>query len=259
MELNGKVLSDEWEDGVVKEKIAAKVTDRILRAHGVVLERTESKKDQVIGIDFRVPQYKNDPLLVDEKAAVSCWNRDLQTYTMEVYHGGHKDYLGWFNAEHFKTTHYLFVYLRADDDSLKNIWKWEGLLINKKLLQLYVSFLGNILEDVKEIVDWSKISKKKDFVFRLYYEGEDDFANLIFSNKFEWPVINLQLAKPFLMKLSRRRILWECKDGTTTNINEYNYAEIPQETLEHLKAYQERYDEMIADLKAKFESMPVVS
>lgn len=260
VELNKNELSDEWKDGLKKEKIVAALTDEILRKYGIPVQRTNNKKDQYNGIDFRI-KYPDEKATrcYDEKEAVSCYDRDLQTYTIELYHHAHVNHRGWFNGEMHGTTHYLFGYVRADDAELHHIYRWEGLFINKALLKQYVSYLGNLMDDIEEFLDWDKISNKKDFVYTLYYNNESDFAKLIFSKKFEKNVINLMLPKAMLIKMSRRRIIWEEKDGKTAGYFETNCAEIPESTLESLREYQARYDDMINDLRRKLKKNATVS
>lgn len=244
----------EWQDGLEKEKIVARITDLILPHYGMKYNRTDTKKEQDMGIDFIIKDK-----VFDEKAAVSCVLFDLKTYTIEIYHAAHVNHEGWFTSTIAKTTHYLLVYVRATDDTLKEIWRWEGMFINAAILHEYYSYIEDFVAKILPLIDLNKIQKGEDCTLVLYDGGKDDTAKLIFSHKFDEIVINLQLSKSLLLKMCNRDIIWCNKDGEEEYIDTRNYSHIPEETLERLREFKANNDDKVAEVVELFNNLPAVS
>lgn len=246
----------EWQDALEKETIVSAKTDEILLMRMGKTERTEkgNNREQDAGIDFRL-----NNMVVDEKAAFSCWDFDLPTYALEIYHEAHQNHEGWFNSSISETTHYLLVYVRADDKELSHIWKWEGLFMNAKLLHEYYKYIEPFVNEIKPHIDLSKVPKGNNYAFTLYDGGKSDTAKLIISTKFDKDVINLQLSKALLLKMCKRRIAWqEKKNGQTKLSDTISVAYIPNETIERLKQFAEHTDEKVEEFKLFFNQLPSV-
>lgn len=80
--------------------------------------------------------------MVDEKAAIHCWDRDLQTYCFECSTLNNKNKEGWLFQHNSLTTHYSLVYVRATDEELNNITNIEILVIPKKSVLSYLEIFG---------------------------------------------------------------------------------------------------------------------
>lgn len=249
-------LSDEWYCSLEKEKIVSIKTDEIFAKYGLICDRRESKTEQDRGIDFLLSGRK-----VDEKAAVSCIHFNLQTFVAEIYHWEHINKEGWFNNSISETDDYLFVYVRTTGEltAASDIWRYEGLIINAKLLKAYFSFFGDLVKDIKLFLDWDRLSKHKDFTYALYDGGKCDSAKLIFSKKFDAPAINLQLSKALLLEMSKEIFYWKKKNGKEVFIHKKQYAKIPKETIDRLKYCQAHYNEIIENIKKAFNSLPITN
>lgn len=91
------------------------------------------------GIDI-VLQTGQETIWADEKAATSCWNRDLKTYSCELSCNRTKNGYGWFakeNNPYMLNTHIIFIWVKALEEELIHISSVRFLIVDKQVLQKY--------------------------------------------------------------------------------------------------------------------------
>ncbi len=82
MERTIKYFEKRKRDVELTEKVS-KLIDEILKKENFLFIRNNDVKLQKKGVDLIVFNSYGKPHVVDEKYAISCWNKDLQTYSFE--------------------------------------------------------------------------------------------------------------------------------------------------------------------------------
>lgn len=203
-----------------KESIVSSITDSVLRQCGLYPIRTTSVDFQVSGIDF----FLNTPserMLVDEKSANTCWNRDLQTYTIEVINKCNNNDSGWTANGIAQTTHYLLVWIRATDETLSDIWRWEGMLVEKRLIHdLLESFGYTNLELEKLVTEKGSKAGRYGLCYTLYVDERADAkerVNVFLASSHLEKNVNVQLPKSWFEQFAIKHIIWTKGDGIVLN------------------------------------------
>lgn len=114
-----------------------KECDALYSKAGFDISRVRDTALQKRGVDIYLNNW-----VVDEKAAIQYWNKDLQTYCFECSTLNNKDKEGWLFQKNSLTTHYSLVYVRAKDEDLDDITSLEILIIPKKSVLSYLKVLG---------------------------------------------------------------------------------------------------------------------
>lgn len=121
------------------------VLNGIYQMLGWKTRRTDAALD-LRGVDL-IATLPGDPsrdLFIDEKVAARYWDRDLQTYCCELTCNTNRSGLGWFapeQSDYYRTTHLLFVWVRAEDRELRRLNKVEMMLVKKKDLYRYFEYI----------------------------------------------------------------------------------------------------------------------
>lgn len=203
-----------------KENIVSRVSDRIMKECGLYPNRVYDVDRQTKGIDF-VLDTDEDRFYVDEKDANSCWDRDLQTYTIEVINKCNNRDSGWTMNKIAKTTHYLLVWLRATDKSLQHIWRWEGMFVEKRLIQDILSSIGYTNLELEALVQKKGSECGKYGLVYTLYEDERSNAkervNVFLALGHLEKNVNLQLPKEWFKSFATRHIVWEEDKGIILN------------------------------------------
>lgn len=125
-----------------------RVLDALYRYAKIGFYRTDANLD-VHGVDVilsGVGKYRQ--MMVDEKCAIKYWDKELTTYSCELTCSTNKagDGYGWFaqeNNDYMRTTHYAFVWLKANDSSLRHVNEVELVIVSKHDLQAYFQQVCN--------------------------------------------------------------------------------------------------------------------
>lgn len=213
---------------MIKEKRISKKTDEILNRAGLKPERTEDMESQQAGCDF-ILQFKNRTLIVDEKMNSRYWDRPMESYAIELENNGHKvgGNTGWFYNENAKTTHYLFVWIRATDSSLTHITKWEGMFVCKNRLEKLFEMMGcdkdRFHQKVAENGTMTSVGSKYVDLWRAVPEDTSERVCLYQCVQNEESNVNIRLPKSWIKNLSIARIVWNEKNGKVENYDMHPY------------------------------------
>ena len=138
-----------------------RINDEISHADMKFLKNNvDALKGQNIHIDDLQKNYGDVALVkdgkikfVEEKAAITAWNYDLRTYSIEYSSDNNKGGLGWFMNSESKTNSYAFIYPQATDKELTDITKLDVLIVDAKKLRHYMENHGAPIfpEDVERL------------------------------------------------------------------------------------------------------------
>lgn len=121
------------------------VLNGFYRLLGWKTRRTDAVLD-LRGVDLiaTLPGDASRDLFIDEKVAARYWDRDLQTYCCELTCDTNRSGLGWFapeQSDYYRTTHLMFVWVRAEDQELRRLNKVELMLVKKQDLHRYFEYI----------------------------------------------------------------------------------------------------------------------
>lgn len=111
------------------------------------------------GIDVILRRPGSDKMLwVDEKAATSCWNRNLNTFACELTCNSNVSGYGWFAKEqndYYRNTHLGLIWVRALEPECIHISHLTYRVINKADLQNYFLLATGMMksDNTKEFLD----------------------------------------------------------------------------------------------------------
>lgn len=220
------------------EAMVAEKTDEILTQCGILPIRVPDIDLQTKGVDFIIDS-ENERMYVDEKSANSCYNRDIFTYTIELTNICNKNRTGWFFNESAITTHYLFVWPRSESKDLHDIFRWEGMLIEKSIMKAVFELIGYTREELEALVQNKGFMKEATKVYGLYkmaYHGKYESLSLYYCASHIEKNVNLQFPKRWLHHFASRHIIWELDKGIV--LNETKRPEIPdfvQKACEYIR------------------------
>ena len=104
------------------------------------MERVTDPHIQKSGVD--IVYHKNfDSLFIDEKFAIDYRQRDLNTYSFELYSGNNKHSMGWFLNPQSRTTHYMLLWFSSDED-ISKIYSYTACFVSKEKIKKYLSEQG---------------------------------------------------------------------------------------------------------------------
>lgn len=122
------------------ERVSKKI-DEILRAEEILFIRNYDAKLQKKGVDL-ITFPTGVPRNVDEKYAINYWNKNLKTYSFEIYSTNNVKNSGWFTSDNNITQDYMLVWLKSTDESLENIYQLEMAFIEKNAIVNYLAENG---------------------------------------------------------------------------------------------------------------------
>lgn len=216
---------DRKNDMKFESNVAVK-TDEVLKMCGINTIRKTDLDSQNAGIDFEI-ESPDELILVDEKAAVSAYNKNLRTYTIETTNSCNTDGSGWFNNKIAKNTHYLFVWPRSTDVGLTDIWRWEGMFIEKDVLKAVFALIGYSKKDFETFAMSGKYITKKGAKYAILYYGKkkSEAIKVFYNANHIEKNINVQFPKEWLAHFASRHIIWEKDAGIV--YDQSNRPEIP--------------------------------
>lgn len=112
--------------------------ESIYRQLGWSVKRVSREMD-IRGVDAIITIPGVGEILADEKVAAKYWDCELRTYCCELTCDTNKLGAGWFAPEQnsfYQTTHYIFVWVRAEEAELRHITRLEIAVVDKKALQM---------------------------------------------------------------------------------------------------------------------------
>lgn len=177
------------------ERVSKKI-DEILRAEEILFIRNYDAKLQKKGVDL-ITFPTGVPRNVDEKYAINYWNKNLKTYSFEIYSTNNVKNNGWFTSDNNITQDYMLVWLKATDESLENIYQLEMAFIEKDAIVNYLAEngvdLNTILDEFFE--NCTEKENKKEMIINRNIK-------VVQSLKFLEAPVNIIISKDVLLSLS---------------------------------------------------------
>lgn len=230
-------------------KVAA-VSDAVMKICGLLPIRFYDEMRQKEGIDF-ILDMDEARWFVDEKSASKYYYKDLQTYTVEVINSHNKGDSGWINNGIAKTSHYLLVWIRADDKNLSRIWRWEGMFVEKNVIKKILDDMGYSPQELRGLVvtKGTDIPQAKSLIYTLY-ENERSYSkeriNVFLAYGHREKNVNLQFPKSWFESFCIRHIIWLEDEGVI--LDETKNSEIPEDVVSACLSVRYKHDEEVADL-----------
>ena len=114
------------------------LVDDVLNEAGVPFIRNNTHVElQKQGVDLVI--FRNGkPVSVDEKYATSCWNRPLNTFSFELASRNNTNNAGWFSSSSLFTQDYMLVWLRASEETLRDVFYLDIMFVEKETIRKYL-------------------------------------------------------------------------------------------------------------------------
>lgn len=161
------------------------------------MERVIDPELQKKGVDLRNP---NGSELYDEKAAIHYSTKNLKTFCIELTTDNNKNQLGWFINPESLTTHYNFVWLKADDNNLNHLYFLEMAIVPKEELKTYLHAVGiDSVDTVKKYFADGKATRIRYGNERYFYNPDVSF---FWSHSLAENPLNILISKNKLIRLS---------------------------------------------------------
>lgn len=220
----------ERESAKVIEARVGLTSQAIMKSCGIIPVRIKNTNVQNLGVDYIV-DFPKERMFIDEKAAYRYWNKDLKTYAIEISNICNTvNHSGWFMNEKSITTHYLFVWPRSEDEAMTKLFRWEGLLIEKRLLKDLYYQIGYSKEELETVVREHGIQTKNTGMFVSLYDsysnGERESVRVFLATGHREKNVNLVLPKSWLIPMASRHIIWERDKGIVLDASQT--PEIPR-------------------------------
>lgn len=177
--------------------------DRTLALEGFTYERIKDSLLQIKGVDIII-RNKEEEFYVDEKCAVRFFEKDrqLKTYSFELFSLGNKNCDGWFcNNNFYLTTHYCLFYPIADNQNLDNVLQLDMILVEKENLWDIVRSFG--FNDKEELIEY--FHKHKDITPMRDYCNINNTIKLVQSKTFREKPINIIFKREELERLAYKK------------------------------------------------------
>ena len=198
---------------VERTQIIEQFMDGIYAKNGYNAERITEVYLQKKGVDL-IHMEGSEKRRVDEKYAINYYNKDLYTFSFEVYSKNNPGGVGWLLSDNMITDDYAVLWFRADDDFTR-ITKYDMCIIEKEAILDLVyeaGFDDGLVDDFLRY--WEYIYKlrpddhyyeqTRNGVKRRYYEL--DFGlKLCQSVGFSEQPINIIIPKEKLIKIATYR------------------------------------------------------
>lgn len=185
----------------ISESIVSKLTNCVYLDYGYKPTWINDPWYQLRGIDV-VLMKDGIEYTVDEKAAVTRLDGNLNTFAFELYTSNNRGNIGWFVNKNCINNYYSLIYLTSFTNNIREINKIECILLNKykilhnvkkELNRLNIHFY-NIL-DIFENINEKNNGKK--------YIKINNYMRIVYSlNILPERPINILLDKTYLKLLS---------------------------------------------------------
>lgn len=188
-------------------------------------EREDDITAQKQGADLYL-YHKGKAVVVDEKTATSCYNRDLQTFSFELEftktHENNKQtrYPGWFNEKSIDniTNAYMLGYVRAPDNhkNFSVINRLEAIFVKKERVWKYIRKCGynsaeELIEIFKDAIDNNLVFiNEKSMSISLKLNGG---LKLVQSFRLQEEPLNILVPKSVLQKISSFNMVVDYKNN----------------------------------------------
>lgn len=155
------------QEDVRKTQILEKFMNGIYEQNGYNFERITETRLQTKGVDIIHMEGANKHR-VDEKYAINYYNKDLHTFSFEIYSRNNADSKGWLVSDNMITDDYAVLWFRANED-FSVITKYDMCIIPKKAIMDLIYEAGYYDGMVTDFLRyWDYIYKLKPDSF--YYE-----------------------------------------------------------------------------------------
>jgi len=168
-------------------------------------KRAYDYETQISGVDVDITMKDDSHMYIDEKVAAYYANKQLDTYSFELYFTGRSaERYGWFINDELKTNKYVLVYPRVragiamEYMELDDILGVDIIVIGKKKLKSYLNSRNITKSYMLSIVDYMNNSRSVSYV-PIHGTKVAYFHR---SNKFPESPINLIVKKSKLAELA---------------------------------------------------------
>ena len=190
-----------------------KFMDEVYAKEGYEIQRVTETSLQKKGVDF-IHMEGSEKHRVDEKYAINYYNKDLFTFSFEVYSKNNANCDGWFVSENMITDDYAILWFRANED-FSEITKYDLCVVPKKAIWDLVydaGFDDELVHDFLRYWDYIHILRPDDNYYergegkglRRYYDL-DYGIKLCQSVGFSEQPINLIIPKEELVRIATHR------------------------------------------------------
>jgi hypothetical protein len=184
-----------------RSKAFEKQLDAIYKEEGLYVHRVYDSTMQKQGVDVLIPEMS---AYIDEKVSFSSWGHYAKYRLVELTNRMNVNEDGWLFAKNHITTHYAFVFVRADDRDLNLLRKVDILIVPKKRLKSYLSDCG-----VRCPADAARILRYAEANERGYRSAWANGVLLTQSMCTPEKSMNARVSRSELSRMADRRIHWE--------------------------------------------------
>lgn len=163
--------------------------------------KVDNRTAQLHGVDWVDAR---SGIRVDDKAAISAWNRPLESFGFELECRGNKNCEGWFARSDSWTTHYGLIIPRADDEELTQLKQLEVIVISKKAIWRFLRLHGVLdVQDALDMVDRYAALKGDRYILDVPGCG------FLMKNWRLWEEpINIHIKMKYLRNIADKVYLW---------------------------------------------------
>ena len=139
-----------------------KFMDKVYRKNGLLMQRVTDRKQQRQGVDI-IHRIDGEKHYIDEKYAIHYYDKDLRTFSFELYSKNNYNQQGWFTSPSIITTDYCLLWFRATED-FKTIESYDLCYIPKAKIMEFAKKSGlydGIVEDFLDYWENHKPVKEK--------------------------------------------------------------------------------------------------
>ena len=148
-----------------RTRIVEQFMDDVYAKNGYNVTRISNPRLQKQGVDI-IHVQDGEERNVDEKYAINYYNKDLRTFSFELYSRNNRDNNGWFTADHIITDDYAILWFSADDD-FKEITQYDLCIIPKEAILDLVYDAGYYDEIVDDFLRY--------WEYRQYINHDEDY------------------------------------------------------------------------------------
>ena len=160
------------------------------------------------GIDARA-NLNGELIYIDEKAGVKYWNRNLSTFAIEVDNGHVKPWFKLSDDNYQLTTHYLFVWLRATDETLDDITSFDAYLVPKQKIRAFMEEINLTQNDIDNFQYYANEVDKWGRPYMTKYALDGDPIKILQSKVNGQTPINVLIPKYKLAEMAVKTITYQ--------------------------------------------------
>lgn len=200
----GENMNEKYSDrkqDMKDEQYISTITSQIYQDDGWLVSKSQTKQEQLAGIDF-ILERGNEQIILDEKAAITRLDGGLTTFAFELWSENNYNHIGWFCNRKLMTTHYGLIYPYSETRDIHFLDSIEIYIVSKKQLQGYVyrelNYNGITFANLKEQMSRIPIASNGKHYVKL-----NNTMKLVYSENIipEKP-INIVINKDFLRRIS---------------------------------------------------------